>query len=241
MNELGPEAVQLSAFSLVIDTSICGLRFGLVADGADEATWLGGIDEAQGSAARLTGILNDGLKVCGLTAHAIKRTLVSCGPGSFTGIRVGIAFARGLSAGREMAAVGCSSLSLYAAALCYRRGGPVAVYLPATRSAGYVVVAHSPDDLRMQPISVEDCSEFLADFPEDFFIVIAGGWPALTETFDQIGKAYTIETASSIADAACFEMCRLVACGQAFEGGLGLEPIYLRRSSVEEKGNFVAK
>ncbi|WP_300975126.1 tRNA (adenosine(37)-N6)-threonylcarbamoyltransferase complex dimerization subunit type 1 TsaB [Sphingomonas sp. LHG3406-1] len=53
--------------------------------------------------------------------------LVGCGPGSFTGLRVGIAAAHGLSLGWGVPLVGMSTLALLAASL--DRDGPVAVAL----------------------------------------------------------------------------------------------------------------
>ena len=55
--------------------------------------------------------------------------LVDCGPGSFTGIRVGLAAALGLALGWQAGIAGFSSLALVAAAGVARRGGPLAVVL----------------------------------------------------------------------------------------------------------------
>lgn len=52
------------------------------------------------------------------------RILVDCGPGSFTGIRVGIAAARALALGWGVPASGFSSLALVAAAALARTGLP---------------------------------------------------------------------------------------------------------------------
>ena len=52
------------------------------------------------------------------------RILVDCGPGSFTGIRVGIAAARGLALGWGAEVAGFSSLALIAAAAFAKRSDP---------------------------------------------------------------------------------------------------------------------
>lgn len=52
------------------------------------------------------------------------RILVDCGPGSFTGIRVGLAAARGLALGWNVPVSGYSSVALIAAAALNRTGAP---------------------------------------------------------------------------------------------------------------------
>ncbi len=225
--------------TLVLDTSICGLRLALVCPESKKSgvpVWQGGLNEAQGSAARLSGILRDGLNASGFRADSIQRALVSCGPGSFTGIRVGIAFARGLFASRLELAEGCSSLGLFASSESARRGCPVAVYLPATRTAGYVVIANTPNDLQSLPMTVDDFAHVSpASLSAGTVTIIAGVWPALALAFDLAGIKYELKSVSDVADAACMEMCRLAASRRIIDGGSGLRPIYLRRSSVEEK------
>ncbi len=227
---------KIDGLTVVIDTSICGLRLALVSPGEEVPTWRGGIDETQGSAARLAGIVTDGLRATSRQISEIDRALVSCGPGSFTGIRVGIAFARGLFAGREKGPEGCASLGLYAAFEAARLGGPVAVYLPATRSAGYVAIAESPDNVSLRPFLLDAFSAESGAVADNFTVLIVGTWSGLCEAFDRIGRPYRVENSSDVADACCLAMCRLAASGRKLDDAIGLQPIYLRRSSVEEKG-----
>src|SRR6516162_5425103 len=51
----------------------------------------------------------------GLSFPALDRIAVTTGPGSFTGLRVGIAAARGIALAAKKPAVGLSTLSAYAA------------------------------------------------------------------------------------------------------------------------------
>jgi tRNA threonylcarbamoyladenosine biosynthesis protein TsaB len=55
------------------------------------------------------------MKESGLAFAALDRIVVTTGPGSFTGLRVGIAAARGLGLATKIPVVGVSTLSAYAA------------------------------------------------------------------------------------------------------------------------------
>jgi tRNA threonylcarbamoyladenosine biosynthesis protein TsaB len=94
---------------LVIDTSTAACSAALLADGAVVA----GAHEVvgRGHAERLVPMIAD-LIGPGGRADAI---LVDCGPGSFTGVRVGLAAARAVGLGWSVPVSGFSSLALLAA------------------------------------------------------------------------------------------------------------------------------
>ncbi len=87
----------------------------------------------RGHAEVLIGEIAALLAEAGVRADALERIAVSVGPGSFTGLRVGIAAARGLALVRRIPVVGISTLHAHAAhASAIGSGGrPILVLLPA--------------------------------------------------------------------------------------------------------------
>lgn len=74
-----------------------------------------------------------------LTIRHVHRVAVVLGPGSFTGVRIGLAFAKGLSAaGKELVATG--SLHLLAWPLIENDGSPVCTMIDAKRGEVYGAV-----------------------------------------------------------------------------------------------------
>jgi tRNA threonylcarbamoyladenosine biosynthesis protein TsaB len=71
----------------------------------------------RGHAEALMPLLRWVMNEAGLTFSDIDRIAVTTGPGSFTGLRVGIAAARGIALAADKPAVGLSTLSAYAAPL----------------------------------------------------------------------------------------------------------------------------
>ena len=69
----------------------------------------------RGHAEALMPLLQRVMDKAGLTFPDIDRIAVTTGPGSFTGLRVGIAAARGIALAADKPAVGLSTLSAYAA------------------------------------------------------------------------------------------------------------------------------
>ncbi|MEQ1784716.1 MAG: tRNA (adenosine(37)-N6)-threonylcarbamoyltransferase complex dimerization subunit type 1 TsaB, partial [Hyphomonadaceae bacterium] len=84
----------------------------------------------QGHDARLAPVVEMLMNQAGVAFADLDRVAIVVGPGSFTGVRVGVAFARGLSLSLDIPAVGVSSLE---AIQNMPREGYVLGLLPAKR------------------------------------------------------------------------------------------------------------
>lgn len=84
----------------------------------------------RGQDGRLPDLVKEVLADADTTLEALDRIAIVTGPGSFTGIRVGVAFARGLSLALEIPAIGLTSLE---AGLPPKIIGPARAALPAQK------------------------------------------------------------------------------------------------------------
>lgn len=91
-------------------------------------------DMARGQAERLMLLLEDVLTDAGLGWTDLQRIGVGIGPGNFTGIRISVSAARGLSMGLTIPAIGVDGFASRAA--CVPKGQPVGV--PAPQDKIYV-------------------------------------------------------------------------------------------------------
>jgi tRNA threonylcarbamoyladenosine biosynthesis protein TsaB len=117
---------------LVVDTALGLCTAGLFeVEGADvRRLGLRSEPMAKGHSERLAGFARDTMAEAGLDFGAIDRIGVTAGPGSFTGLRVGLAFAQGLGAALDRPVVGVSSLDALAAS---GEGEAVAALIDARR------------------------------------------------------------------------------------------------------------
>lgn len=121
----------------------------------------------KGHAEKLMAMVDDVLAKAGKTLPDLHRIAVTIGPGSFTGIRVGLAAARGLALALGIDCVGISTLSVLASA--YReekagRNGEVLAAMDAKRNEVYVQtfgVGGEPMDAPAL-VSVDDFRQMVA-------------------------------------------------------------------------------
>jgi tRNA threonylcarbamoyladenosine biosynthesis protein TsaB len=98
---------------LAVDTALDACQAALVRDG--EALVVRSEPMVRGHQERLAPMVAECLACAGLRAAAIERIAVTTGPGSFTGLRVGLSFARGLALAIGRPVLGVGSLEALAA------------------------------------------------------------------------------------------------------------------------------
>ena len=117
--------------ALAIDTAAPRLQLGLLLSDGRTDIW---VDEiATGHAELIFGRIAGLLERNGLGYGDLQRIVTTTGPGSFTGLRIGLSAARGIGLARGIPVIGVSSL----VALSLGAAGPTTVLLDARRGEAY--------------------------------------------------------------------------------------------------------
>ena len=117
---------------LALDTCLASCQAALWRDGET----VGAISEpmTRGHQERLAPMVQDLLREAGVAPDQLDRIGVTVGPGSFTGLRVGLAFAKGLALALGKPLVGVSGLEALAQ---HHSGAPNLVLVDARREQAY--------------------------------------------------------------------------------------------------------
>lgn len=105
----------------------------------------------KGHAERLAPMAIEALAAAGVAVKDLDRVGVVIGPGGFAGVRVGLAFARGLALGTGLDVVGVTSLAALAGALRRREGELIAAVIDARRGQVYAALYDADLTVRMPP------------------------------------------------------------------------------------------
>ena len=182
------------------------------------------------------------LSVCELTAEDITAVACAAGPGSFTGVRIGTAAAKGFAWGRELPCVGVSTLEamaqqarLFEGIVCCAMDARRAQVYNAVFSCEGGVLTRLTED---RAISLEELTESLKNEKKPKIMVGDGAQLC----YNTIGKTVSgcilapehivMQRASGVALAAR----RLLLTGADFDGA-ALVPNYLRLSQAERERN----
>jgi len=117
----------------------------------------------------------------GLAFDALDAIAVTVGPGSFTGVRVGVAAARGLALATGRPLIGVTSLEVMARQAVERLDdtpGTLAIALDARRSEVYLALFDSAGEMLTKPAALTP-EQAAARIPETGKIIVAGSGAAL--------------------------------------------------------------
>ncbi len=234
-----------NAFMLVLalDTTTRAGSFALVRD--DRTLVLGTGDAARPHAVRLPGDVLDALAAAGLDLADVDGFAVASGPGSFTGLRIGIASVQGLAFATGKPVVGVSALEGLAAAGAegMAEGKRVAAFMDALRgevfAASYVVASQGP----LGPVLREDDGPLVA--PPDVVLErwrtlgLAGAWFVGDGALAYPHLLAATPVCAGVADPvpAIAAAVARIATGRLRSGGTfhphAVEPVYVRRPDAE--------
>ena len=182
----------------------------------------------------------DLLKSCGFTPEQVEAVAVAAGPGSFTGIRIGVAAAKGLAWGGEKPCYGVSTLEAMALQLGTWDGLVVPV-MDARRSQVYTATfqVQAGKLTRMcedRAISLDDLGEELKNAEKPIFLVGDGSILCYNTLKDKVSnlvlppehRMHQRATGVALAAAAMIE------AGLPGDGAQ-LNPNYLRLSQAERE------
>ena len=182
----------------------------------------------------------DLLKACGYAPADVTGVAVAAGPGSFTGVRIGVAAAKGFAWGGELPCYGVSTLEAMARNLGVYEG-TVCCAMDARRSQVYNAVfeAKNGELTRIcedRAISLAELGEELAAVTGPVFLVGDGAelcWRTLSEKLPNLILPPEHKRHQRAAGVALAALAKIAAGGPG--DGAALAPNYLRLSQAERE------
>lgn len=174
-------------------------------------------------------MVNSALEICALTPSDVDLFAVTIGPGSFTGLRIGLALIKGMCAALDKPCVGVSSLKALAAATDF--DGMVVPCFDARRNQLYCNITQDSKIIKDDCCClVDDIKDFVVNSKKDVFFVGDGS----NLCYNIYGNLQNVKQHSikmpCIAYGACL-LAKTATPSTHFE----LSPSYLRLSQAEQE------
>ena len=182
----------------------------------------------------------DLLKSCGLTAQQVEAVAVAAGPGSFTGVRIGVAAAKGFAWGGELPCYGVSTLEAMARNLGVWQGYVVPA-MDARRSQVYTAIFHAEKGVLSRveedmAISLTELKEKLKNFDESVFLIGDGANLCYNTLLEEVPALVLPPEHRMHQRAAGVALAAQAMADAGLPGNAGeLTPNYLRLSQAERE------
>ena len=182
----------------------------------------------------------DMLNSCGFTPQQVDAVAVAAGPGSFTGVRIGVAAAKGFAWGNQIPCYGVSTLEAMALQLGVYQGLVVGV-MDARRNQVYNAVFEAQEgSLRRlsedRAISLEDLGAELKTYEKPIFLVGDGSVLCYNTLKDQVPGLILPPEHKMHQRASGVALAAMEQIRQGIDGNAAaLEPNYLRLSQAERE------
>ena len=182
----------------------------------------------------------DLLKACNLTPKDVEAVAVAAGPGSFTGVRIGVAAAKGFAWGGELPCYGVSTLEAMARNLGAWEGYVVPA-MDARRSQVYTAIFHAEKGILTRveedmAISLEELKEKIKNFSEPVFLVGDGALLCYNTLLEEVPGLVLPPEHRMHQRAAGVALAAQVMMDAGDPGnGAELAPNYLRLSQAERE------
>lgn len=218
---------------LAVDTSTPYATAGLLAGGRIEAEVVA--DSSRLHAERLLALIQGLLEAAGRSLSQVDLLAVTRGPGSFTGLRVGVATMKGLALATGLPLIGVPTLD--AMARCVPCDGTVCCLLDARMGEvfGAAYVWEAGLRRRVADEAVAPVRQFLDCLSGDVCFIGDGAVLYREAIRDALPEARFLPQHLNVprGGAVAEEALALVAAGAACDAAL-VEPVYLRKSQAEQ-------
>jgi tRNA threonylcarbamoyladenosine biosynthesis protein TsaB len=199
---------------IIVDTCLAACQVAL----AEGGRVIAGASEPmeRGHQERLASMTAEVMARAGFSFAGLDKIAVTIGPGSFTGLRVGLAFAKGLSLATGAPLAGIGTLEALAASA---PGGPAGAVIDARRGQVYVQAfeANGPRSAP-QALSLADAAALLSEGQGDELTVIGPGAGLLREVLP----------AARVIDLAAPTLEALARLAERTASSVDVRPVYLR-------------
>lgn len=220
---------------LAIDTSMQACSAALSIDGR----CIGRFEERErGHAEAIVPMIADVMKDAGVGFDDLDKLAVSTGPGTFTGVRVGIATARGLALAAGLPLIGRSGLVVMAhqviSARSKNEASDILIAADARRGQIYWALFDHTGRERTEP-AANTVSEIVSALPQGEIIIAGTGTQLVLETAENMARDVIVTIPDLLPDAAA--LAKMADGLQPDDSPV--TPLYLRRPDAKPQASKV--